>query len=90
LHPDGRRGGNSSAGRVAPDRRGGLGKRARAYDASGVFAGRLAAVDLERGSRKIRRVFLRKGHLAKSKVAVSAPELLGAADDLVTLGSVAA
>jgi hypothetical protein len=66
------------------------GKRARAYDASGVFAGRLATVDLERGSGKIRRVFLRKGHLAKSKVAVSASELLGAADDVVTLGSVAA
>jgi hypothetical protein len=36
------------------------GKRARAYDASGVFAGRLTGVDLERGSGKIRRVFLRK------------------------------
>jgi hypothetical protein len=34
--------------------------------------------------------FLGKKNLAKSKVAVSAPELLGAADDLVTLGSVAA
>ena len=66
------------------------GKRARAYDASGVFAGRLTGVDLERGSGKIRQVLLRRGHLAKSKVAVTAPELLRAADDLVTLESVAA
>jgi len=47
-------------------------------------------VDLERGSGKIRQVLLRRGHLAKSKVAVTAPELLRAADDLVTLESVAA
>jgi len=66
------------------------GKRARAYDASGVFAGRLAAVDLELDSGEIRQVLLRRGHLAKSKVAVTAPELLRAADDLVTLDSVAA
>ena len=66
------------------------GKRARAYDASGVFAGRLTGVDLERGSGKIRQVLLRRGHLAKSKVVVTAPELLRAADDLVTLESVAA
>jgi hypothetical protein len=66
------------------------GKKTRAYDASGAFAGRLAAVDLERGSGKVRQVLLRKGHLAKSNVAVTAPQILGAADDLITLESATA